>query len=43
MQTQDNLKELVKQKYSEIALQDKESNTAPAAVQDVAVQKYITL
>src|SRR5450631_748712 len=26
MQTQDNLKELVKQKYAEIALQDKETN-----------------
>jgi SAM-dependent methyltransferase len=28
MQTQDNLKEMVKQKYSEIALQDKETNAA---------------
>ena len=28
MQTQDNVKEMVKQKYSEIALQDKETNAA---------------
>src|ERR1035437_3801272 len=28
MQTQDNVKEMVKQKYSEIALQDKETNAS---------------
>ena len=28
MKTQDNLKEMVRQKYSEIALQDKETNAS---------------
>ncbi|MEJ7672847.1 MAG: arsenite methyltransferase [Chitinophagaceae bacterium] len=43
MQTQDKVKEMVKQKYSEIALQDKETNASSVAVPAVAVPKYIIL
>jgi uncharacterized protein (UPF0297 family) len=42
MQTEQEIKEMVKQKYSEIALQDKGSNASSAVVQVVVAPKYIT-
>lgn len=39
MQTETELKELVKQKYGEIALQDKETNNHHVAAPDAALPK----
>ena len=43
MKTEAEIKELVRQKYSEIALQDKKTNESSCCVVQVdAAQKYIT-
>jgi hypothetical protein len=43
METQEQVKDMVRQKYSEIALQDKEPTLLPVVVRVAAVPKYITL
>ncbi len=42
METQEQVKELAREKYSEIALQDKKLTFPHVLVLVVAVQKYIT-
>jgi len=42
MTNEETIKALVKQKYGEIALQDRETNRVPVAVRAVAQPKYIT-
>ena len=41
MESQEQIKEMVRQKYSEIALQDKDKTKLPAAVPVVAPLRYI--